>query len=184
MTQSIERTHVSASNDYRYDPGEGPRDRSLRVGDKERDAVSDILRQGHLEGRLNTDELQARLERCVAAKTYAELDVLVADFPRVAGERRAGQPWGRRPGPSIRVSSSRTAPSKFSSVMAYMASRALLNRRRTSRPRPGTVGGHLAWLAVPLFFFFVVRPLFWRASGSGYARGSWACGSRRTTRVT
>jgi hypothetical protein len=158
MNQSIERTHVSASNDYRYDPGDGPRDRSLRVGDKERDAVSDILRQGHLEGRLNTDELQARLERCMAAKTYAELDVLMADFPRVAGERRAGQPWGWRPWPAFLIL-----------PLALIAAI--------------TVGGHLAWLAVPLFFFFVMRPFVWRASGSGYARGSWACGSRRTTRV-
>src|SRR2546421_6163485 len=103
MNQSIERTHVSASNDYRYDPGDGPRDRSLRVGDKERDAVSDILRQGHLEGRLDTDELQARLERCIAAKTYAELDVLMADFPRVAGGRPARAPWGGGPSAAVFV---------------------------------------------------------------------------------
>jgi hypothetical protein len=26
-------------------------------------------------------------------------------------------------------------------------------------------GAHLAWLVLPLLFFFVVRPLFWRTSG-------------------
>jgi hypothetical protein len=45
------------------------------------------------------------------------------------------------------------------------------------------VVGHFAWLAVPLLVFFVVRPLVWRAWGGGYARGSWACGPRRTTRA-
>jgi hypothetical protein len=157
MTQSIERTHVSASNDYRYDPGDGLRDRSLRVGDKERDAVSEILRQGHLEGRLDTDELQARLERCVAAKTYAELDELIADFPREAGERRAEQTWRWRPWPGAFL---------FLPVALIAAI---------------VVGGHLAWLAVPFFFLFVVRPLVWGAWGSGHARGSWACGPRRPT---
>jgi Domain of unknown function (DUF1707) len=53
-----------------------------------------ILRQQHLEGRLNTDELRARLERCMAAKTYAELDALIADFPR---QRRTDDP-PRSPG--------------------------------------------------------------------------------------
>src|SRR5215475_8264802 len=102
MTRPIERTHVPASSDYRYDPGDGPRDRSLRVGDKERDAVSEILRQRHLEGRLDTDEFQTRLERCLAAKTYAELDVLIADFPRAESERHPAQgDWRWRPWPVV-----------------------------------------------------------------------------------
>ena len=45
-----------------------------------------------------------------------------------------------------------------------------------------SVGTHLAWLALPLLFFFVVRPLFWRRRGS-YAGGWSACGPRRTTRI-
>lgn len=151
---------MAASNDYRYDPGDGPRDRALRVGDKERDAVSAILRQRHLEGRLDSDEFQARLERCLAAKTYAELDELIADFPREAAERRrAGEGPRWRPWP---------LPFLLLPVALIAAI---------------VVGGHFAWLAVPLFFFFVVRPLVWRAWGGGYARGSWACGARRTTRA-
>ena len=72
---------MAASNDYRYSPGDGPRDRSLRVGDREREAVGEILRRRHVEGRLDTDELDTRLERCMTAKTYAQLDELIADFP-------------------------------------------------------------------------------------------------------
>jgi hypothetical protein len=149
---------VAASNDYPYDPGDGPRDRSLRVGDKERDTVSEILRQQHLEGRLDTDEFQARLDRCLAAKTYAELDALIADFPREEGARKpAGQPWRWRPFPFLLL------------PLALIAAI--------------VVGAHVAWLALPLLFFFVLRPLVWRAWGGGYGRGSWACGTRRTTRA-
>jgi hypothetical protein len=146
---------VSASDDYRY--GVGPRDRSLRVGDKERDAVSEILRQRHLEGRLDTDEFQARLERCLSAKTYAQLDELIADFPREGAERGwSGQAWRQRPWP---------LPLLFLPLGLIAAI---------------VVGGHLAWLAVPLIFFFVVRPLAW---GRGYRRGFGTCGPRSTTRV-
>jgi hypothetical protein len=148
---------VSASDDYRY----GPRDRSLRVGDKERDAVSEILRQRHLEGRLDTDEFQARLERCLAAKTYAQLDELIADFPREGAERR----WSRQAG--------RQRPWPLPLIFLPIGLIAAIV----------VGGGHLAWLAVPLIFFFVVRPLAWGGWGRGYRRGLGGCGPRSTTRV-
>jgi hypothetical protein len=160
MTEPIERTTVAASNDHLYNLGDGPRDRSLRVGDKEREAVSEILRQRHLEGRLDTDELQARVECCMAAKTYADLDKLIADFPRDRTESR----WDRRPW------TWRLWPVPF--VVLPLALTAAI-----------IAGGHVAWLAVPLFFFFVVRPLVWRPWGWGYGRAFWACGPRRTTRA-
>ena len=149
---------MSAPNENRYDPGYGPRDRTLRVGDKERDAVTEILRQRHLEGRLDADEFQARLEGCLAAKTYAELDELIADLPREEAERGRGrQTWTWRPWP---------LPFLLLPValIAAIAS-----------------GAHLVWLAVPLLFF-VARPLLWRTWG-GYGPGFWVCGPRRTTRV-
>jgi hypothetical protein len=151
---------VSASDEFRYDPVDGPRDRSLRVGDRERDAVGEILRRRHLEGRLDAQEFEDRLGRCLAAKTYAELDELTSDFPREGAERRgASQRSGWRPWPLA-------FPFLAFAVIATIA-----------------LGGHVAWLAVPLFFLFVVRPLAWRAWGGGYLRGSWACGPRRTTRA-
>jgi hypothetical protein len=159
---------MSASHDFRYDPGDDPRDRSLRVGDKERDAVSEILRQRHLEGRLDTEEFQARLERSIAARTYAELDELIADFPRETAERRrAEQPWGRRPWPPAFL----VLPLGLLFLFLPLALIASI-----------VGGGHTAWLAVPLFFF-VVRPLIWRARGGGHGRGPSACGARRTTRA-
>jgi DUF1707 SHOCT-like domain len=136
----------------RYDPRNGPRDRSLRVGDKERDAVAAILQQRHVEGRLDADEFQTRLERCMTAKTYRELDALIADFPREEERgRRATEDtrWNARPWPRPVL----LLP--LALIAAFV------------------VGAHAAWLVVPLLFFFVVRPLVWGTSG---------CGPRRTSK--
>src|SRR5262249_8514136 len=96
-----ERTAVTASNEYQYDPSGSPRDRSLRAGDKDRDAVSEILRQAHVEGRLDNDEFQARLERCLKAKTYTDLDGLITDFPREGADARPIRQHARwRPWPA------------------------------------------------------------------------------------
>ena len=150
---------MTAANEHRYDPDGSPRDRSLRVGDKERDAVAEILRQAHVEGRLDNDEFQARLERCLTAKTYTDLDELISDLPRERAAAPSGDRAGRRPWP---------APLMFL-PLALIAAIA--------------VGAHAPWLAIPLVFFFVIRPLAWRVWGGGPARGYWACGPRRSTHV-
>jgi hypothetical protein len=148
------------TNDHRYDPHDDPRDRSLRVGDKERDGVGEILRQRHTEGRLDANEFEERLERSMTAKTYAQLDDLISDFPPATEDRprpsRARTRWTWRP--------------VFLLLPAVLIAAAIF-------------GGHLAWLAFPLFFFFVVRPLIWRSWGGGYWRAGWACRARSTTRV-
>lgn len=38
----------------------GPRDRSLRAADADRESVAEFLRDQHLAGRLDTDELPER----------------------------------------------------------------------------------------------------------------------------
>jgi hypothetical protein len=83
---------MATENANAYDRRTEPRDRTLRVGDREREAVGEILRRQHVEGRLDAVEFNERLERCLAAKTYRELDELIADFP---GQERQ-QPRGRR----------------------------------------------------------------------------------------
>jgi len=151
---------MARTTEPQYTVDDGPRDRSLRVGDTERDLVGEMLRQRHLEGRLDASEFEARLECCMTAKTYAQLDELIADFPPEREERaqpsRAGTRWGRSP--------------LFLLLPAVLIAAAVF-------------GGHLAWLAFPLVFFFVVRPLMWRSWGGGYRRGGWACGPRSTTHV-
>ena len=144
---------MSDTSSNGYTRFRGPRDRGLRVGDSEREAVAGVLREQHLQGRLTSDEFQERLDHCLTAKTYADLDVLVGDFP--AGEDRSRQGrvwgWGWRPWPFALV------PLVLIAIAAS--------------------GGHLFWLAFPLIFFFVVRPLLWR-SGGFRGRGIWACGPR------
>jgi len=55
----------------------------LRAGDADRERVAERLRTALDEGRLNLYEYDERLRDAYAAKTYAELDVLLADLPGV-----------------------------------------------------------------------------------------------------
>jgi hypothetical protein len=56
-------------------------DDELRASDAERTATADLLRRHHAEGRLDTAELEERIERCYAAKTRGDLAALTADLP-------------------------------------------------------------------------------------------------------
>lgn len=152
---------MQSENEFRYDRRTGPRDRTLRVGDREREAVADILRAHHLEGRLDTAEFQERLKRCLEAKTYAELDRLIADFPSPEAERR-------RPGQAGVWSWWRIAPLPLI-PLALIAAIVL-------------GGGHFAWLVFPLFLLFVVRPFLWRPWAGGSRYGPWGCGPPTSTR--
>ena len=53
----------------------------MRAGDSERQAVADRLKTALDEGRLDLHEYDERLQRTYAAKTYGDLDGLVADLP-------------------------------------------------------------------------------------------------------
>ena len=84
-----------------------PRDPSLRASDADRDAVADLLRTAHAEGRLTVEELYERLDAALAARTMGELTPLTADLPapgrlpaRTGDEPAAGSAVARpdRPG--------------------------------------------------------------------------------------
>jgi hypothetical protein len=130
-----------AKNDLAYERRR-PRERGLRASDRDREAVSAILRQEHVAGRLTPDEFHERLDRCLQAKTYSELDALIADLPADEPNPRA---WSLLPVPLVLV------------PLAIIAALALSV-------------GHVGWIVVPLVFFFVVRPLMWRARAR---RGGW-----------
>jgi hypothetical protein len=135
----------------RHERRHGPYDRSLRAGDRDREAVVDILRQQHLAGRLESDEFQERVDRCYAAKTYADLDGLLADLPAGEEQTRSTRRAWRWPA--------------FALVPVLIAVIAL------SR-------GHLFWPAIPLLFFFVARPLLWRSAGRRFGWAPVGCGTR------
>ena len=54
----------------------------LRASDQDREHVAERLRNATAEGRLVAEELEERLTSALRARTYGELDALVADMPR------------------------------------------------------------------------------------------------------
>ena len=73
----------------------------LRASDADRERVAAALRRHHLDGRLDTDELQERLERCYAARTAGDLAPLTADLPE--DERPRAQRPGAGPPPRAAI---------------------------------------------------------------------------------
>jgi Domain of unknown function (DUF1707)/Domain of unknown function (DUF4190) len=53
----------------------------MRAADADRDRVVECLNVAYSEGRLSKDEHDGRLENALSARTYADLDQLVADLP-------------------------------------------------------------------------------------------------------
>jgi hypothetical protein len=74
-----------------------PRRSSLRASDADREQVAERLRQATAEGRLLAEELEQRLGAVFAARTYGELDALVADLPahRATPARTRTRPLAR-----------------------------------------------------------------------------------------
>jgi hypothetical protein len=130
-----------SDNESRYSQ-RFPRDRQLRVGDQDREAVAAILRREHVAGRLDNSEFDERLSRCLSAKNYADLDLLIRDFPADARAAEARQ-WGAR----------RFGVVPFLSVVPIVVGLIVFSH------------GRLFWLAFPLVFFLVVRPLLRGRSG-------------------
>src|SRR6516225_6780536 len=62
---------------------------SLRIGDRERDAVAAELQEHYAHGRLTLEEFNQRLDAVFAAKTQDDLSRLTADLPHV---RSGGAP--------------------------------------------------------------------------------------------
>ena len=112
-------------------------DAIVRASDAERTATADLLRRHHADGRLTTDELEERVERCYAARTRGELDVLTADLPgrrRRELQRRRADGGYRSP-----------QPFPFLLPIGLVVVLAVVTH------------GHVLWLAWPLAFFLFVR---------------------------
>jgi hypothetical protein len=63
----------------------------LRASDADREQVAERLRRAATEGRLHDDELEERLGAAFSARTYGELDTLVADLPPTTVDRPRAQ---------------------------------------------------------------------------------------------
>jgi hypothetical protein len=71
---------------------------AMRASDVERDEVLVRLHGAFAEGRLTEAELDERTEAALAARTHAELDLLLADLPAAAGRPAAPALPSPRPG--------------------------------------------------------------------------------------
>jgi hypothetical protein len=59
----------------------------IRVSDAERERIADTLRDHYADGRLESDELEDRIERAYHATTRGDLAALVRDLPSDRGRR-------------------------------------------------------------------------------------------------
>jgi len=55
--------------------------RQMRAADSDRDQTAELLRRAAAEGRISFDELDERIGRAYAAKTFADLEALTSDLP-------------------------------------------------------------------------------------------------------
>ena len=69
----------------------------MRVGDAERDAAANELREHFASGRLTQDELNERLDQTFAAKTRADLSGLFTDLPSSTWQDAPARGVGGRP---------------------------------------------------------------------------------------
>jgi Domain of unknown function (DUF1707) len=56
---------------------------SLRIGDREREAVASELREHYAQGRLSLEEFNQRVDAVFAAKTQRDLSRITSDLPHV-----------------------------------------------------------------------------------------------------
>jgi Domain of unknown function (DUF1707) len=70
----------------------------IRVSDAEREAAASELREHFASGRLDSEELNERLDRAFAAKTRGDLNALFTDLP--SSWRSPGSAFGPTPGAS------------------------------------------------------------------------------------
>jgi DUF1707 SHOCT-like domain/Domain of unknown function (DUF4190) len=63
------------------DNGASPLAERMRAADADRDRVVELLNTAFTEGRLSREEYDGRLEKAFSARTYADLDRLLADLP-------------------------------------------------------------------------------------------------------
>jgi len=78
----------------------------MRAADNDRERIATRLRQALDEGRLTLDEVDDRLREVYAAKTFGDLDRIIADLPLPAAADRS-QLAPTMPGPLARVPASR-----------------------------------------------------------------------------
>ena len=138
-------------------PGPASDPRLLRIGHAERDAVIDILGDAAADGRLDAEELEDRMSRAAAAKTYLDLDGLVDDLPVIPPSVTAGL----APHPAVTAdhgSGYTRAPVPAALEEPLVVRGGVSNVRRTGRwEPPPLIRAEPAWANVTLDFLEVTH---------------------------
>lgn len=104
----------------------------LRIGDAEREAAADYLREHFADGRLTQEEFTERLDAVFAAKTQSQLGAITKDLPQPAA------------GPS--------APLPVAAAAGWDRERARQEYRSRPRPRlgfvPVIIAALVSWLLI------------------------------------
>ena len=131
---------------------------AFRASDADRERVAERLRQAASEGRLHTEELEQRLEASFSARTYGELDAIVADLPgrRLTPPAETGRLTWARPALGAVIAVAAT----LAAVVAVLAV-------------TGVLAMWMLWLLVGWWFFGHRRR---RLHGARYGRSMHACG--------
>lgn len=138
---------------------------AIRASDADRERVAELLRRAAGEGRLRTEELEQRLEDAFAARTYGDLDRIVADLP---GTRELT----RRPS-----SAALGLPRRLIGLAAVALTLAL--SVAIVFALTGVLAGWMLWLLVGWWFFGRRRHRAFRARD---ARATHACGGWQRSR--
>jgi hypothetical protein len=90
----------------------------MRAGDGDRQRVADRLREALDEGRLDLSEYDERVQQAYGAKTYGELEGLLADLPgTVPVEKARVEPYTAAASPDHPVKDRRSGPA-FPGILA------------------------------------------------------------------
>ena len=93
---------------------------TLRASDADREQVAERLRHAAGEGRIVAEELEERLEAVFSARTYGELDAVVADLPGTPVRRRERSRALALPRPALIVAIVFLLPVVVSMLIAAM----------------------------------------------------------------
>jgi DUF1707 SHOCT-like domain len=134
---------------------------TMRASDADRDGVAERLREAATEGRLLTEELEQRLEAAFSARTYGELNAIVADLP---GRRLAPRADAIRP---TRMSSALAIAIAVAVTLAVIVTVVFIVT--------GVLAMWVLWLAAGWWFFGPRRRRLSRTSGrrSLHTCGGW-----------
>jgi Domain of unknown function (DUF1707)/Domain of unknown function (DUF4190) len=165
-------------------PVAGGEQGKVRAADADRDRVAGILGTAYSEGRLSRDEYDARLQSALSARTYADLDHVVADLPptKAAGPTPTA--------PAMVATSARTSGLAIASLACGLAQFAfgplatipaivLGHMARSQIKRSGEQGAGLALAGLVLGWGAVILGIVVIAVGLAIAAGTHGAMSMR-----